>query len=366
MITRRKQLGMSVIELLIALGLGLLVVSGVVQLFVGNSRTSEIVTAQARLQENARFAFDFISRSARSAGFLGCAPQLNNTARHLTGNWNLIPEYNITEPVDGWDSNNDGTYTPDNLTTLPRTTSGANINVHIAGNGIDRDTLADVADILVFRAVERPVARLAQTLQPDGNPVVATPGGNPAFAVEDVVFVSNCEQGALFKVTGVGVAGDETTLQRASAATGLPFDNSPTVTTATGDVIPETLSVLGRSYGVDATISRMQSDFYFVAESADNNRGGDTVFALWVKSGSAAPVELVQGVEDMQVLYGVDTSDDDVLNINQYREIQNVVDVTEIVAVRVTLIINSVDELAEIGDQLRRTFSKTIFVRNVG
>ena len=362
---KQRQLGMSIIELLIALGLGLLVVSGIVQLFVGNSRTSEVVTAQSRMQENARFAFEFISRSARSAGYLGCAPELNNFARHLTGNWNLIPEYNVTEPVDGWDSNGDGTFVPDNLTTLPRS-GAADINVHIAGNGIDRDTLADAADILVFRSVERPVARLATTLQPDGNPVVSTPGGDPSFAVDDVVVVSNCEQGALFKVTGVAVAGDETTLQRATAATGLPFDNSPTITTATGDVVPETLSVLGRSYGVDATVARMQSDFYFVAESADDNRSGDTVFALWVKAGANAPVELVQGVEDMQVLYGVDTTDDDTLNINQYQAIQDVVDVTEIVAVRVTLVINSVDEVAEIGDELRRTFSKTIFVRNLG
>ena len=52
-LSRRTQGGFSIVELLIALGLGLLVVSGIVQLFVGNSRTYEIVNAQARLQENA-------------------------------------------------------------------------------------------------------------------------------------------------------------------------------------------------------------------------------------------------------------------------------------------------------------------------
>ena len=73
--TMKRQNGFSVLELLVALGLGLLVVAGIVQLFVGNSRTYEIVNAQARLQENARFAFEFISRPARMAGYSGCAPE---------------------------------------------------------------------------------------------------------------------------------------------------------------------------------------------------------------------------------------------------------------------------------------------------
>lgn len=189
---RKSQGGFSVVELLIALGLGLLVVSGIVQLFVGNSRTYEIVNAQARLQENARFAFEFISRPARMAGFFGCAPEPQNTVGHLIGNWANIPEYNITEGIDGWESNDDGSWSPDNLTSLPRSEGGVDTNVHIAGNGIDSDTLQDASDLLVFRMVRQPFGMLAATLQPDGDPVVSTPGGTPAFAANDVVVVADC------------------------------------------------------------------------------------------------------------------------------------------------------------------------------
>lgn len=362
--------GFSIVELLIALALGLLVVSGIVALFVGNSRTYEIVTAQSRLQENARFAFDFISSRARGAGYFGCAPDDAKTARHLVGSWNLIPEYNITEAVDGWDANDDGTFSPDDLLSLPRTTGSANALVHLAGNGIDRTDMSPTADVLVLRAAAQPFGRLAQTLQPTGNPVVYTPGGLPDFAAEDVVLVADCEQAALFKVTAVTRVGNETTLSRvvvsgASGASGV-FENAANITTPLGEVISATLSIVGRSYGADATIARVQSTFFFLAWSAATDNRGEQVMALWQKAGSAAPVELVQGVEDMQLLYGVDSTDDNTINVDQYHTIDDVADVNEIVAVRVTLRVSSVDVLSEAGNvRLQRTYTKTIHVRNV-
>ena len=44
--SKQTQAGFSILELLISLLLGLVVIAGIVQLFVGNSRTYEIVTAQ--------------------------------------------------------------------------------------------------------------------------------------------------------------------------------------------------------------------------------------------------------------------------------------------------------------------------------
>lgn len=365
MLTKRVNAGFSVLELMIALLLGLVVVAGIVQLFVGNSRTYEIVTAQARLQENARFAFDFISRSARSAGYFGCAPEDANLAKHLAGAWNLIPEYNMSQPVGGWESNGDGTYSPDDLTTLPRS-GGVDVNVHLAGNGIDRTELTDSGDLLVFRTLRRPVARLASTLQPIGNPVVSTPGGTPTFAANDVVIVADCEQAALFKVTGTTVAANTTTLQHAITATGDPFENTATITTATGDIIASTMSVVGRSYGADATVGVLETTFYFLADSALADNQGNSVSALWQKVGNAAPMELVQGIADMQVLYGVDlTPGDGISNVNQYLTFDAVADPTTIVAVQVTLDVDSVNTIAELGNQrLTRTFTKTLHVRN--
>jgi len=368
-VNKRNAGGFSILELMIALLLGLIVVAGIVQLFVGNSRTYEIVNAQSRLQENARFAYEFITRAARSAGYFGCAPEADKIANQLQAgsNWDNIPEYNLFEPVAGWQSNGDGTYVPDDLTTLPRSEGGVNVNVHIAGNGIDRNELADDADLLVFRSLRRPTARLDETLQPTADPVVATPGGTPAFAFNDVVMVSDCEQAAVFRVTQVNTTVDTTTLQRLVTGGGTLFENVDPIVTNTGDVVPATLSLVGRSFGQDAVVGVVESTFFFIAPSVQPDNQGNDVNALWQKVGNAAPVELIQGVTDMQIQYGVDLTVDNVVNVNQYQTFEAVADPTTIVAVLITLDVTSVDVLAELGNQaLTRTFSKTIHVRNAG
>ncbi|XOV82163.1 MAG: PilW family protein [bacterium] len=365
-----RQTGFSILELLISLLLGLVVIAGIVQLFVGNSRTYEIVTAQSRLQENARYSFDFISQAARDAGYFGCAPEDDFIINGLVGTWNNIPEYDLSRPLDGFDTNGDGTYSPTDLLTLPRTEGATNLNVHIAGNGIDGTSLDPASDIVIFRSVEQPVARLNAVLQSDADPEVFTPGGEPEFEVDDVVVISDCEQAAMFKVTGVAVAGDVTTLSRTDGA-GF-FDNTTTVTTLGGDTLPAAnpppLSVLGRAYGGASTVGRVQTTIFYVAQSAIDTDSG-VINALWRKVGREGPVELVQGVDAMEVFYGIDTTNDDVVNVNRYVPFDDVADINSVVAVRVRLDIVSPETVQlqdGTRDRLRRTFSKTISIRNAG
>ena len=359
-----KQRGFSILELMISLLLGLVVVAGIVQLFVGNSRTYEIVTAQSRLQENARYTFEFLTEAARDAGYFGCAPEPEFIIKGLIGNWNTIPEYNISAALDGFDAVGDGTYTPNDLLTLPRSEGGVDLNVHFAGNGVDRTVLDPESDIIMFRAVEQPVARLNAVLQSDGNPEVYTPGGEPTFNVNDVVVVSDCEQAALIRVTGVTVGVDRTTLAHAAAGGG-NFDNGANVTTLTGDILPRTLSVLGRAYGVATTVSRVETTIFFIAPSLQANDAGVNINSLWRKIGPAAPVELVQGVDNLQIFYGVDTTADGIPNVNRYQTIDAVADVNSVVAIRVRIDVRSPEALAENNNQpLQRTFTKTISIRN--
>ena len=57
------------IELMLALALGIVVTAGIVTLFVGNNQTYTLLNGQSRMQENARFALDFIKEQSRSSGF---------------------------------------------------------------------------------------------------------------------------------------------------------------------------------------------------------------------------------------------------------------------------------------------------------
>ena len=356
--------GFSLIELMLALALGLVVVTGIVQLFIGNSQTYTVLNGQSRLQENARFGFEFITQAARSAGYFGCAPEDVNIVNGLNApNWSVIPEFDVSAPVQGHDGVGGGNWNPA-LATLPRTSGGASANVYINGNGIDITEVVDGTDVLVLRAMVPPIRRLTQVLQPTEDPVVEAPGGDNAFEVDDIIMVADCEQAAVLRVTGAAVAANEATLTHAVGGAGL-YENSATVDIPTQVGAPRTLSAVGRSFGVEALVGEVVSSFFYIAPGAAVNNRGDAINALWRKQGTAPPQELIAGIDDMQVLYGIDTTlADNVANANQYVTADAIPDPNQVVSLRVTLAVNSVDAVTDDGNQLSRTFTKTILLRN--
>lgn len=65
-----RQRGMSVIELMVSMLIGLFLMAGIIQLFIGTKNTYRQVDASARIQENARFALDFLGNGIRMAGYV--------------------------------------------------------------------------------------------------------------------------------------------------------------------------------------------------------------------------------------------------------------------------------------------------------
>lgn len=63
------QWGLTLVELMIALGLGLLLVAGVGAVYLGSSQTYRVAQEGARIQESGRYALDVIGRSLRQAGY---------------------------------------------------------------------------------------------------------------------------------------------------------------------------------------------------------------------------------------------------------------------------------------------------------
>ena len=98
--------------------------------------------------------------------------------------------------------------------------------------------------------------------------------------------------------------------------------------------------------------------------------------ALW-RSQDGVNQELIEGVEELQVLYGLDSDDDDFPN--QFVTIDNVPDTFDIVSVRLMLMVRSNQDFLAEGNQtysfngntvtaadrrLRQEFTTTIALRN--
>jgi type IV pilus assembly protein PilW len=77
-----KQSGISLIEIMIALLIGLFLLGGILQMFSASQQTSRMQSNLARLQENGRFALDFLARDIRMAGYWGC---LKGMSTDITG-----------------------------------------------------------------------------------------------------------------------------------------------------------------------------------------------------------------------------------------------------------------------------------------
>jgi type IV pilus assembly protein PilW len=79
----RPAAGLSLIEIMIALAISSVLVLGLVEVFAASRTAYQLSTGLARVQENGRFALDFLQRDLRMAGHLGC---VNDQARFLPEN----------------------------------------------------------------------------------------------------------------------------------------------------------------------------------------------------------------------------------------------------------------------------------------
>lgn len=102
--TMLKQSGMSLVELMIALLIGLLLSAAIITVYLSNKKTFWDTEAAASLQENSRFALKLITEDIRAAGFY--ANSYDNTVINKTvpaiasGSCNDI-EFDYDQPIWG-------------------------------------------------------------------------------------------------------------------------------------------------------------------------------------------------------------------------------------------------------------------------
>ena len=71
-----RQHGLTLIELMVSLVLGLVLIGGVLNIFISNRETYRVTENLTRMQENARTGFDFMARDLREAGQNPCGTKL--------------------------------------------------------------------------------------------------------------------------------------------------------------------------------------------------------------------------------------------------------------------------------------------------
>lgn len=299
MFRRPAAQGLSLVELLLALALGLVVILGLTQQYAGGRASAASLMGQADVQDAGRYALAFLRESAAAAGEFGCNGRAVRLMSVLNGGWDDLFEFNLRRPVQGFDYRGDGAstalddWTP-SLASLPRQISGGTVNALAKGTGIRLERLAPGSDIIVFRRLKQPAFALAAGLAPDGDPIIRDTADGRLRA-GDVALVSNCEQAAMFRITGVVPAGPGQSVLEWAAGSGLYGNDGSRNLSESGQRYG------GATQGEGAQVAQVLTEIYFVGHGAGSREAG-----LWRRSGASRPAELVAGIVDLQVWAGVD------------------------------------------------------------
>ena len=349
-----RQQGFTIVELMVAATLGLLIVAGAISMLISNKRIYTEQDELGRLQENARFAMDMLIRDIRMAGHTGCNGDVASVENNITGAGVVTSLYSFT-PVEGAEGANN--WQPSNSTQ------------DVAGMlaGSDSITVRYLADTDIYTMTPAMSAGTSQ---------IFTSGGS-GIALGDVLAIADCTSADIVVATNIGLTGAV-----GCSSTG-PTDGAclDTVTHAAGVVVGalpgNAVAALSRNYDASSTIFRYVTNRYFVANDAAGNP------VLNRRSSEVNPVnpeEVIEGVENMQILYGEDTAGNDQI-ADTYVTAAAVADWDNVVSVRVSLLMRSVEEygpdqdnatydlLGTIIDPVddrrrRRVFTATIQLRN--
>jgi type IV pilus assembly protein PilW len=321
---------LSLVELMIAMALGLVLTLGVLQVFTSSSQAYRLTDSLSNLQENMRFATSRLQYETRLAGFRGCliGDPFNNLD---TGDPAYDPlVYNQQMAVVGWEG--DGTDIGDAYT---------NTDFDPANNALTNGTgdavFANIAnealpgtDVVVINNAQR----LNLTL--NGNPggaanTIVTAGntGVPAGRVL-LAIAANCTGADLFQKTN---AANSASLTKGGGAGITPGNQAP----VNGG--------FSTQYTDNARIYEYASSAFYIAQGVD---GGPALFMRRLDAGNpfgGNAVELVNGVENLQVLYGI--ANPGGRTVQSYVSADGVADWADVVSVRFGLLLRSEDNVQD-------------------
>jgi len=292
----RSNSGFSLVELMIAMTIGLLLLAGLVMIFVNSSEANRELQKTAQQIENGRYAVDVVSQDLRLAGFYGHIHELNNIA--MPG---MIPPdpcvsalgaaltSSLRFPVQG--------YRGSVHATTPVSDAPANVS-STSCTALSTANLRPGSDVLVIRRA-------------DTNPL-----GAVDITTTNAFYIQATSSALEVQLGGGAAIGNCPSANEHCKADG---------------ATPSALKLAnGAAPAPSAPIRRLRVHVYFVAPCSIPNGGGTVCTGTsddggrpiptlkrleLTSSGTITIVPMVEGIEYFKVEYGVDTAPSSV-NVN--------------------------------------------------
>jgi type IV pilus assembly protein PilW len=267
--------GFTLVELMIALVLGLVVVGGVISVLIANKNSYRTNEGLSQIQESARTAFELLARDVRQAGGTGC-----DNARRMANVLNAsTPWYRNWASVQGFDGADTAV------------TTGTGTNQRVTGT-----------DTLHMHGIEGGGYPVLTHVAGTGTIILNVTGAT--LAANDLLMICDFDHSAIFQAASY-TAGTFTIGYNAAAgspgncSTGLAY---PTPTPCSGASL--------YTFPRNSTVGRLQAVTWYIGNNGRAADGGRSLYRIRLGAGGTTVTEeVVAGVTDMQVQYGTNGSD---------------------------------------------------------
>lgn len=374
----RTERGMSVVELLVALGISASLMAGVVGVYVSMFQADRTQESVSRIQESGRFALNFLTQELRMAGYLGCSSALDRSL--INNTLNTPPNsFQPTRVVQGWeaDTSDPGVINAsvDNEAVGNTATSGWSTS---GGSVLDGTNAMPGTDILRVWYADPAIEGTINSIGTPGATLTVNVTNNISVANGEILILSDCEQVDVIRPCTVSAVGGP-------PATSLDLNMSSTCATT-----PTYIANRALLTAVGGRVLKLAGTVFYIGKRDNTATNLPSLFRRTLSTSGVAGTaeELVEGIENMQILYGENTNNDTNSAADRFVPADQVGNWDNVVSVRITLLVMSLEDnlvpsaqpytyndvvynggsgngAAPPDRRLRRVFTTTINLRNV-
>jgi type IV pilus assembly protein PilW len=263
---QRLAAGFTLVELMIALVLGLLVIAGVGSVFLANQSAYRSNVALGDVQESARTSFEFLARQIRAAGANPCGTGSVDSVLNAAGDAML----DNNTPIEGWD---DAT----TVAALP-------------GSGAGRPVAGDAIRLSSARSTGLAIDSMNGT-----SASVKLQNSTTAISAGNILMLCDVDKATMFQVSSY--SSNNQTLKHESGGANLGNQtkclNHPVPQAGNGS--------LCTSFSPTSYLAVPTNYIWYVGA---NDAGGRSLYRFGRgQSATSAAAEMVRGVSDMTVRY---------------------------------------------------------------
>jgi type IV pilus assembly protein PilW len=351
-IMMNKQNGLTLVEMMIAMTLSVILLAGLAQIFNSNKLSFQMTNGIARVQESGRISMEFLGREIRSAGFVGCATGAFGTNFVNNVKVSSYSDAVLKEALALYDGNNAISGFND-ITTIA---SGSTLDDFGLSMGSATGNVVSGTDALLFLGTKPCLGGNVVAHSQASSELTIADAAACGLVANDIVVVSNCNTADAFALSATPTAGN--VLEHKSTK--------------------NTTDKLSTTYDDKSFVYKMSSTLFYVGVGASGEP------ALFMKSlGSAASatpyqvMELAEGVENFQVLFGEDTSNNS--SVDRYVTSDLVSDMNDVKSLKTRLLVRSADRsssdieqsisfegatIVSADNRYRKPYESTFTIRN--